>query len=118
MTLPWSIDHAGAERIGPEGVAAGDLADAIGRTGAALEWLRARHADGGLPLLRLPAETDDLAATQDAARRLTQGATDIVLLGTGGSSLGGQALAHLARPPVPGLPLPPPRPPLPFLAHP
>src|SRR5258708_16745477 len=103
MTLPWSIDHAGAERIGPEGVAAGDLADAIGRTGAALEWRRARHAEGGLPLLRLPAETDDLAATQDAARRLTQGATDIVLLGTGGSSLGGQALAQLAGHAVPGL---------------
>jgi glucose-6-phosphate isomerase len=103
MSLTWSIEHARAERIGAEGVAAGDLADAIGRTGAALDWLRARHADGGLPLLRLPAETGDLAATQEAARRLTQGATDIVLLGTGGSSLGGQALAQLAGHAVPGL---------------
>ena len=32
------------------------------RTGEALAWLRARHADGSLPLLRLPAATDDLAA--------------------------------------------------------
>jgi glucose-6-phosphate isomerase len=103
MSLTWSIEHARAERIGAEGVAAGDLADAIGRTGAALDWLRARHADGGLPLLRLPAETGDLAATQEAARRLAQGATDIVLLGTGGSSLGGQALAQLAGHAVPGL---------------
>jgi glucose-6-phosphate isomerase len=103
MSLTWSIEHARAERIGAEGVAAGDLADAIGRTGAALDWLRARHADGGLPLLRLPAEGGDLAATQEAARRLTQGATDIVLLGTGGSSLGGQALAQLAGHAVPGL---------------
>jgi glucose-6-phosphate isomerase len=103
MSLTWSIEHARAERIGAEGVAAGDLADAIGRTGVALDWLRARHADGGLPLLRLPAETGDLAATQEAARRLAQGATDIVLLGTGGSSLGGQALAQLAGHAVPGL---------------
>ncbi|HEV3372043.1 MAG TPA: glucose-6-phosphate isomerase [Xanthobacteraceae bacterium] len=103
MSLTWSIEHARAERIGAEGVAAGDLADAIGRTGVALDWLRARHADGGLPLLRLPAEGGDLAATQEAARRLTQGATDIVLLGTGGSSLGGQALAQLAGHAVPGL---------------
>jgi glucose-6-phosphate isomerase len=103
MPLTWSIEHARAERIGAEGVAAPDLADAIGRTGKALDWLRARHADGGLPLLRLPAETADLAPTQEAARRLAQGATDIVLLGTGGSSLGGQALAQLAGHAVPGL---------------
>jgi glucose-6-phosphate isomerase len=103
MPLTWSIEHARAERIGAEGVAAPDLADAIGRTGRALDWLRARHADGGLPLLRLPAETADLAPTQEAARRLGQGATDIVLLGTGGSSLGGQALAQLAGHAVPGL---------------
>jgi glucose-6-phosphate isomerase len=103
MSLTWSIEHARAERIGHEGVAAPDLADAIGRTGAALAWLRARHADGGLPLLRLPAETGDLAAIEAAARRLAQGATDIVLLGTGGSSLGGQALAQLAGHAVPGL---------------
>ena len=33
---------------------------------------------------------------KDAAQRLTAGATDIVFLGTGGSSLGGQTLAQLA----------------------
>src|SRR5580704_12018780 len=103
MSLAWSIEHARAERIGAEGVAAHDLADAIGRTGQALDWLRARHADGGLPLLRLPAERGDLAPIAVAARRLSAGASDIVLLGTGGSSLGGQALAQLAGHAVPGL---------------
>jgi glucose-6-phosphate isomerase len=103
MSFAWSIEHARAERIGPEGVTAPDLAEAIGRTGAALDWLRARHADGALPLLRLPSERGDLAAINEAARRLAQGASDIVLLGTGGSSLGGQALAQLAGHAVPGL---------------
>jgi glucose-6-phosphate isomerase len=103
MPFAWSIEHARAERIGPEGVAAADLAAAVGRTGPALDWLRARHADGGLPLLRLPAERGDLAAIDAAARRLSTGASDIVFLGTGGSSLGGQALAQLSGHAVPGL---------------
>jgi glucose-6-phosphate isomerase len=103
MPLAWSIEHARAGRIGADGVTAADLADALGRTGEALAWLRARHADGSLPLLRLPAERGDLAAIGEAARRLTQGASDIVFLGTGGSSLGGQALAQLAGHAVPGI---------------
>jgi glucose-6-phosphate isomerase len=103
MPFAWSIEHARAERIGVEGAAAPDLAAAIGHTGQALDWLRARHADGGLPLLRLPAERGDLAAIDAAARRLSAGASDIVFLGTGGSSLGGQALAQLAGHAVPGL---------------
>jgi glucose-6-phosphate isomerase len=103
MPLAWSIEHARAERIGAEGATATELTDATGRTGEALAWLRARHADGGLPLLLLPAERADLAAIGEAACRLTQGASDIVFLGTGGSSLGGQALAQLAGHAVPGI---------------
>src|SRR5262249_55506566 len=97
------IETARAERIGAEGVAAAALDDALGRCVEALDWLRARHADGGLPLLRLPAARDDLAAIRDAANRLRAGATDIVILGTGGSTLGGQTLAQLAGHGVPGI---------------
>ena len=63
---------------------------------AALDWLRARHADGALPLLRYPEKTDDLTAVRAAGQKLAAGASDIVILGTGGSSLGGQTLAQLA----------------------
>jgi glucose-6-phosphate isomerase len=103
MPLAWSIEDARAERIGASGVAAADLADMIARAEEALDWLRARHADGGLPLLRVPAERGDIAAIEAAAARLRQGASDIVILGTGGSSLGGQALAQLAGHAVPGV---------------
>jgi glucose-6-phosphate isomerase len=58
--------------------------------------VRKQHADASLPLLRLPARTDDLDAIGKAATRLRAGATDVVVLGTGGSSLGGQTLAQLA----------------------
>ncbi len=61
-----------------------------------------------MPLIRLPAARDDLVSILDTARRLSAGASDLVLsdvvfLGTGGSSLGGQTLAQLAGHAVPGL---------------
>ncbi len=65
--------------------------------------MRARHADGGLPLLRLPEKQDDIAGIAESARRIAAGASDIVILGTGGSSLGGQTLAQLAGYAVPGV---------------
>jgi glucose-6-phosphate isomerase len=111
MRLRQSIEYARAARIGAEGVTAGAFDETLRRTGTALAWLRARHADDGLPLLALPAGHDDLAAIAAAARGLSAGASDIVFLGTGGSSLGGQTLAQLAGHAVPGVGAlrPPPR---------
>jgi glucose-6-phosphate isomerase len=103
MSFVQSIENACAQRIGAEGVSDADLTEALERCRPALDWLRARHADGSLPLLRLPAARDDLAAIRAAAARLTDGASDIVILGTGGSSLGGQTLAQLAGYALPGV---------------
>jgi glucose-6-phosphate isomerase len=103
MTLVQSIDSAREDRIGRHGVAAATLSDTLGRATDALAWVRKAHADGTLPLLRLPAQRDDVATIADAAKKLSAGATDIVLLGTGGSSLGGQTLAQLGGYAVPGL---------------
>jgi glucose-6-phosphate isomerase len=103
MALHQSIDSALEKTVGPHGVADQALAAALDRAEAALEILRARHADGGLPLLRLPETRDDLPAIRNAGQRLAQNATDIVILGTGGSSLGGQTLAQLAGHGVPGV---------------
>ena len=55
MAIYQSIDRALERNIGPHGAGDKALNDALGRAEAALDWLRARHADGGLPLLRLPA---------------------------------------------------------------
>ncbi len=103
MPIHQSIDSALEKNIGPHGVAERALNDALGRAGAALDWLRARHADGGLPLLQLPATHDDLVAIRETGRRLAANASDVVFLGTGGSSLGGQTLAQLAGHAVPGV---------------
>jgi glucose-6-phosphate isomerase len=103
MGLIQSIEAAREACIGREGIAEAALADGLARAGEALAWIKARHADGKLPLLRLPEQTGDLAAVDAAARRLAARASDIVFLGTGGSSLGGQTLAQLAGHAVPGL---------------
>jgi glucose-6-phosphate isomerase len=110
MPIMQVIDNARAERVA-EGVPADALAETLSRSCGALDWLRARHADRGLPLLHLPAQRHDIQAITETAERLTTGASDIVLLGTGGSSLGGQTLAQLAGHAVPGVGAlrPPPR---------
>jgi glucose-6-phosphate isomerase len=96
MPFQQNIDNTRAEKIGAHGVAKAALDGALRRCEPALDWLRQQHADETLPLLRLPAKTSDLDEINRAAARLRAGATDVVVLGTGGSSLGGQTIAQLA----------------------
>ena len=103
MPFQQDIENARAETIGAHGVAKAALDDALARCEDALAWLRKQHAEDSLPLLRLPAKTDDLDADRKAAARLRAGASDVVVLGTGGSSLGGQTMAQLAGVGVRGL---------------
>ena len=111
MPLIQSIELAREANTGAHGVGAAALDAALGRADEALAWLRARHADNSLPLLHLAGRHDDLHDINSAGRRLADGATDLVFLGTGGSSLGGQTLAQLAGYAVPGIGVlrPPPR---------
>jgi glucose-6-phosphate isomerase len=96
MPLQQNIDSARAEKIGTHGVTRGALDDVLKRSEAALGWVRDAHETSKLPLLRFPAKTNDLDEIENAAARLRAGATDVVVLGVGGSSLGGQTLAQLA----------------------
>jgi glucose-6-phosphate isomerase len=93
MALKQSTEHARTNAF----------ADMLAQTVPALERLRARHADNSLPLLRLPARRDDIATMLGYAALIREGASDVVVLGIGGSSLGGQTLAQLAGYAVPGL---------------
>jgi glucose-6-phosphate isomerase len=96
MPFKQTIENARAEKIGEHGVGRAALDDALKRGEAALVAVRNAHETSSLPLLRLPAKTSDLDGIRTAAARLRKGATDVVVLGTGGSSLGGQTLAQLA----------------------
>jgi glucose-6-phosphate isomerase len=71
-----------------------DFEAVLASTAPALTNLRAQYTDGSLPLLRLPEARDDLAACEKLAAHLLKDTSNLVLLGTGGSSLGAQALAQ------------------------
>ena len=103
MPLNQSIQSALETNIGAHGLSNAQLSAALARTEGALDRLRQHYTEGTLPLLRLPERQDDLAAIGAAAAKLKQGASDIVMLGTGGSSLGGQTLCQLAGYNVPGV---------------
>ena len=79
------------------GLTAAELDDALRRTEPALSSVAKMHGDGSLPLLRLPARRDDIAQLKPLAAEFAR-FQDVIVLGTGGSSLGGQTLVALAPP--------------------
>ena len=72
-----------------------ELQKLIQATAPALGKLRQSHDNGTLPLLRLRAATADIEAMEGVAERMTESFDDVVVLGTGGSSLGGRTLCAL-----------------------
>jgi glucose-6-phosphate isomerase len=91
--MTYQHDITGA--IGPHGIDEAALDAVLAEAAPALERLRRWHRDGTLPLLRLPARRDDLPMLQSLADEFRRRFDHVVLLGTGGSSLGGQTLAAL-----------------------
>ncbi len=104
MPYAQDVSRCLSASIGANGLNEGEVASALQRAEAALARLRQCHAAGDLPLLHLPAARADLEACRAVADMLTRGADDIVFFGTGGSSLGAQALGQLAGYRVPGPP--------------
>lgn len=95
--MPYTQDteNCFAAAIGQTGLAADAFADLLGPCEAAMGRLRAGHEDGSLALLRLPERRNDLEAMEEVAERYRADFADVVVLGTGGASLGGRTLARL-----------------------
>jgi glucose-6-phosphate isomerase len=95
--MPYSqdIETCLAARLGAGGLDAASLDVGLGRLGGILADLREGAASGGDALLAQPSRQDDLAEISDTAERLGQ-ADDVLVLGVGGSSLGGATLAAVA----------------------
>jgi glucose-6-phosphate isomerase len=68
----------------------------IDRAAPGLARIRQAHRDGSLPVLQLAERRDDIPMIEDRAAYHRERAELVVVLGTGGSSLGGQALYALA----------------------
>jgi glucose-6-phosphate isomerase len=78
---------------------AGQGIDAALKDGApALAWLRAQAKTKSLELLGIADATADIEAARPVAAAIAKDTSDIVVLGIGGSSLGGKALMALADP--------------------
>ena len=90
--LPYRQDLSRSAAITGSAAFEGALAAA----GGGLAALRRAHDDGSLPLLRVAETQGDLAMIEARAEHHREHADDVVVLGTGGSSLGGQALYALA----------------------
>jgi glucose-6-phosphate isomerase len=66
----------------------------------ALEQIKQDYQNGAQPFLKLPSTRDDLLNIKRVADHIKDNFKDVVILGTGGSSLGAQALAALKGPQV------------------
>jgi len=104
MAFKHAIDLALGRRIGGAGIPETAIEAAMTLADVGMARLREEADTGKLPLLHVPTDTDDLPPVRAAAERIRSGGTtDVVFLGTGGSSLGGQTLAQLKDYAVPGL---------------
>ena len=96
-----------ADTVGAGGLAAPALDAMLARAQGVAALLQRRRDDGSLPLLRLPHRRDDLAPLEPLADEFRNRFRDVLVLGIGGSSLGGQtvcALADAGFGPRPGAP--------------
>lgn len=95
MTLPYrqDLDLCLAEKIGKGGLGKAALPAAWDHVEPAVARLRKEYERDSLPLLRLPGRRGDLSVLGKIAAEHA-GAGRIVVLGTGGSSLGGRALCE------------------------
>ena len=85
-----------AANIGVDGLSDDAFKSTLAAAEPILEGLRDNRNAENMALLRLPGRDDDLAALEALAQAWRKRYDDVVVLGAGGSSLGGQCLAALA----------------------
>jgi glucose-6-phosphate isomerase len=94
-TYTQDVRNCFADKIGAAGLDEQSFRDYVGRTAASLKRLRAAMQDNSLPILNLPKRDDEMRAMTAAAARY-RGLGHVIVLGTGGSSLGGRTVTALA----------------------
>mgnify|MGYP003627977646 CR=1 FL=1 len=85
------------DRIGDAGLSVAALEALLPAATRSLAGLRERKASGALPLLSLPWRSDDLEEGAALAQELRGWARHVLILGIGGSSLGGATICRLAE---------------------
>ena len=97
MPFTQTLDACFETAIGRNGISQAAFEKAREKAALGVSRIRKAYKDGSLPLLRLPEDTADLLSLTDIAGLLSRQSNHVVVLGIGGSSLGGQTLTTLAR---------------------
>lgn len=85
-----------ASNIGEGGLSDATLSRLLGRLPAGLQRIKDAFEDGSIPFLQLPSARDDLDSLAPIAQSFQHRFDDVLILGTGGSSLGSRALYEMA----------------------
>jgi glucose-6-phosphate isomerase len=102
MAIQHLIDGCLDSTIGARGLTQQELDRWTDRLGPRFERLKREAQDRSLPQIRALYDAAGVAAAREAYDRLVAGARLMVVYGTGGSSLGGQAIAQLGGWFIPG----------------
>jgi glucose-6-phosphate isomerase len=102
MTYRQSVEGALSAQIGDAGLAEDRLVQWLSLVKPRFHSLKNEAGAGTFAHFRILADKDDIEEAQAAYAKLSEGAKTVVILGTGGSSLGGQALAQLGGWSIPG----------------
>ena len=93
MTLyRHATENCFASQIGERGLSDDAYAGVLGEAATALEAIKADYQAGALPMLSLAEMSSDLDELKLIAERCRREFDNLVVLGTGGSSLGGHML--------------------------
>jgi len=85
-------------KIGAEGLTQESFDASLAQTKAGLDWIRGAYEERRWPLLTLLEKRSDLESLQAIAELIQDQSETVLILGMGGSSLGGQTLQELASP--------------------
>ncbi len=85
-----------ADKVGSAGLKREEFAPLLAETRKGLAKIAGWRESGELPLFQIPFRRDDLDALESVAARFRT-FDHVIILGTGGSSLGGQALYEMAH---------------------
>ena len=91
--MTQGVDACFADAVGPAGIPRSAFEELLGEAAGALDRLRQARASGAHRFLACADARDDLAALEGLAHDWRGRYRRLVVLGTGGASLGGQALA-------------------------
>ncbi len=102
MMYRQSIEGCLSSRIGDAGLPEDRLAQWLTLVTPRFKALEEQAQDGSFAHFGILNETADIDETRAACETLSEGADTVLILGTGGSSLGGQAIAQLGGWSIPG----------------